>query len=65
MNALQLRAIRQWFLGRAIRRRRRVVPVVNRMGPVPKDAILCFVTMRNEMVRLPFFLDYYRNLGVT
>jgi tetratricopeptide (TPR) repeat protein len=28
------------------------------------DDILCCVTVRNEVPRLPFFLDYYRALGV-
>lgn len=39
-------------------------PVRVLMKQVPRDAILCFVTQRNEHVRLPYFLDYYRNLGV-
>ncbi|MEM6480251.1 MAG: glycosyltransferase family 2 protein [Pseudomonadota bacterium] len=30
----------------------------------PKD-ILLFVTIRNEMMRLPYFLSYYRDLGVS
>ena len=34
------------------------------MANVPKDAILVFATMRNEMVRLPHFLAHYRALGV-
>ncbi|SDD97852.1 Glycosyl transferase family 2 [Paracoccus isoporae] len=64
LNALRLRATRQWYLGRALRRRKQVQPVRVLMKTVPRDAILCFVTQRNEAVRLPFFLDYYRNLGV-
>jgi len=27
-------------------------------------SILCFMTLRNEMVRLPFYLDHYRAMGV-
>ncbi|WP_353620622.1 glycosyltransferase family 2 protein [Paracoccus albus] len=61
---MRLRATRQWYLGRAIRRRKQVVPVETRLRKVPSDAILCFVTLRNELVRLPFFLDYYRNMGI-
>jgi hypothetical protein len=34
-------------------------PVFDRPG-----AVLAFVGVHNEMVRLPFFLDYYRKLGV-
>ena len=63
-NALRLRAVRQWYLGRALRRRKQVQPVKLRLKSVPKDAILCFVTQRNERVRLPYFLDYYRRAGI-
>lgn len=31
---------------------------------IRKDDILLICTMRNEQVRLPYFLDYYRGLGV-
>lgn len=31
---------------------------------IQPDEILCCVTVRNERVRLPWFLDYYRRLGV-
>lgn len=61
---IRLRARRQYFLGRAIRRRRALSPVANRTRAIDSGAILCFVTLRNEAVRLPYFLDYYRALGV-
>ena len=61
---IRLRARRQYFLGRAIRRRRALSPVANRTRAIGSGAILCFVTLRNEAVRLPYFLDYYRALGV-
>ena len=35
-----------------------------RLAKPTKDANLCFVTLRNERVRLPFFLSYYRDMGV-
>ncbi len=38
--------------------------MVNRTAQIRKNDILALVTMRNERVRLPFFLNYYRNLGV-
>ncbi|HMR35282.1 glycosyltransferase family 2 protein [uncultured Paracoccus sp.] len=59
-----MRATRQWYLGRAIRRRRGVVPVNVRLAKPTKNANLCFVTLRNERVRLPFFLSYYRDMGI-
>lgn len=32
-----------------------------RFGP---DALLCIACVRNEMLRLPYFLDYHRSLGI-
>lgn len=61
---MRLRATRQWYLGRAIRRRKQVVAVKKRLKLVRPDTILCFVTLRNELIRLPFFLDYYRKMGI-
>lgn len=61
---LRLRARRQWLLGRAIRRRSALEPIADRSSAIGPDSILCFVTQRNEMVRLPFFFDYYRRLGI-
>ena len=61
---VRLRARRQYLLARAIRRRRALSPVADRTGDIGADAILCFVTLRNEAVRLPYFLDYYRKLGI-
>lgn len=51
----QLRALRKAFELRALARRTRAI----RPG-----ALLLFCTQRNEKPRLPFFLDYYRGLGV-
>ena len=38
--------------------------IVTRMQSVRSDHILLFSTLRNERVRLPYFLQYYRDLGV-
>lgn len=51
---LQLRA---WTQGRDLR------AVRDRTGAMPPGPILV-TTLRNEGVRLPWFLDYYRRLGV-
>nr|WP_272835693.1 glycosyltransferase family 2 protein [Paracoccus aestuarii] len=61
---LERRARRQYLIARAFNRRRALKPVVNRTAQIRSGAILAFVTMRNERVRLPYFLDYYRKLGV-
>ncbi len=38
--------------------------MVNRTRAIKPTDILLFSTLRNERVRLPFFLKYYRDLGV-
>ena len=38
--------------------------VKKRINDVKPDAVLLFSVIRNERPRLPFFLDYYRKLGV-
>ena len=38
--------------------------VADRTGTIKPDDLLLFSTLRNEMVRLPYFLDYYRRLGI-
>lgn len=58
------RAERQYYLLRAMRRGRRLGAVSDRTGQIGPRDLLVFGTLRNERVRLPFFLDYYRNLGV-
>lgn len=36
----------------------------NRTRRIHRGDILLFMSMRNENIRLPFFLDYYRRMGV-
>ncbi len=38
--------------------------VSNRTGQIKSRDIIIFSTMRNERIRLPYFLEYYRNMGV-
>ena len=38
--------------------------MADRSAGQPEDAIFAFTTLRNEKIRLPYFLTYYRNLGV-
>lgn len=63
-DRLRRRAERQYLIARAWNRRHRLKLVVNRSSKICKGDILAFVTLRNERVRLPYFLDYYRSLGV-
>ena len=60
----RLRLQRQYYVARAIRRGRRLTALRDRTSRIADGAILCFVTLRNERIRLPYFLEYYRRLGV-
>ena len=60
----RLRWKRRRLLFRALRKRRQLTAVVDRTSAIRPDAILCFSTVRNETVRLPYFLDHHRRLGV-
>ncbi len=63
-TAYRMRQKRRRLLFRALRKRRQLVCVVDRSGQITADAVLAFSTMRNEIIRLPYFLEYYRKLGV-
>ena len=64
ISRYMLRLARKRWLIRAFRKRRELRNVVNQTAAIAPDAILLFSTMRNERVRLNYFLQYYRNLGV-
>ncbi len=64
ISAYRLRLRRQRLLWRAFRRRRELSSVTNRMASWPAQPILLFSTLRNERIRLPYFLEYYRKLGI-
>lgn len=55
---------KRWRL-RALRKRRELTPHRLRTSQIKPDALLAFVTLRNELPRLPYFFSYYRNLGIT
>ena len=59
-----LRLARKRWRFRAWRKRRELTPVVLRTDRIAPQDVLVFSTLRNEKLRLPFFLNYYRNLGV-
>ena len=60
---LSLRLERRWLQLRALWKGRELTPVVDRTAGMPPGPVL-FSTLRNEAVRLPWFLDHYRKLGV-
>ncbi|MGK7650888.1 glycosyltransferase family 2 protein [Roseovarius sp. B08] len=63
-TAYRLRWKRRRLLFRALRKRRQLRPVMDRTNRVAPGDILCFSTVRNEAVRLPYFLEHHRALGV-
>ena len=50
---------------RARRKRHELRRIVDRTNQIKPDEILLFSAQRNEKIRLPYFLDYYRDMGVT
>ncbi|WP_170468280.1 glycosyltransferase family 2 protein [Ruegeria arenilitoris] len=49
---------------RCLRRRRDLAPVSVRTDQIRRKDILLVSVIRNEKIRLPYFLDYYRKLGI-
>lgn len=49
---------------RARLKSRELIPVQDRTALIRRGNVLAFTTLRNENVRLPYFLQYYRGLGV-
>ncbi|NOC45812.1 MULTISPECIES: glycosyltransferase family 2 protein [unclassified Ruegeria] len=49
---------------RCLKRRRELKPVSNNTQAIRRDDILLMSVVRNEKIRLPFFLEYYRKLGI-
>ena len=60
----RLRWKRRRLLLRALRKRRQLSVAMDRTDQIAPGAILCFSTVRNEAIRLPFFLNHHRALGV-
>jgi hypothetical protein len=59
-----LRLARKRWRIRAFRKRRELRPVTDRTNLIRGDQLLVFTTFRNERVRLPHFLRYYRDMGI-
>ena len=63
-QSYRLRLQRKRWRIRAFRKRRELTEVVNRTAVIRPSDILVFSTFRNEDIRLPYFLKYYRDMGV-
>ena len=63
-QSYRLRLQRKRWLIRSFRKRRQLSFIYDRTTSIRQNDILLFCTIRNEAVRLPFFLKYYRDMGV-
>lgn len=62
-TAYSLRLERRWCQLRAARRASELSPVADRTSGMPDGPVLVSC-LRDEAVRLPFFLEHYRRLGI-
>jgi hypothetical protein len=65
LTRYRLRWERRYGRFRAWRKRGQLAPVQDRTRAIRGGDILVFSTLRNERIRLPYFLRYYRALGAT
>ena len=64
LTSYKLRLRRKRLKLRARRKARDLVGLTDRTAAIAPGDVLLFATLRNEADRLPYFLDYYRRLGV-
>ncbi|MGV6810940.1 MAG: glycosyltransferase family 2 protein [Brevirhabdus sp.] len=63
-HAYRMRWSRRRLLARAWRKRGQLKPLRDRTDRINPSDVLVFASVRNEALRLPWFLDHYRKLGV-
>lgn len=61
----RLRLRRRRLLWQSFRSRHALNALADRTRSIGRSDVLLFATLRNELLRLPWFLDYYRKLGVS
>ena len=64
LDSYRLRLRRKRRIIRALRKSTELHSVQDRTGLIDPESILLFSTLRNEAIRLPYFLSYYRDLGI-
>lgn len=64
LKQYRLRLRRKQRLIRAYRKSRQLTCLQNNTTAIQKDDVLLVCTLRNERIRLPYFMKYYRDLGV-
>ncbi len=63
-SSYRMRLRRRHRLLRCLRKSRELTSTQNNTTAIRPDDILLFCTFRNEAERLPYFLKYYRDMGV-
>lgn len=63
-DSYKLRLRRKRYLLRARRKSRSLTMVQDNTSAIKPGAAILVSTFRNEAIRLPFFLNYYRDLGI-
>lgn len=64
LQSYRLRLRRKRWELRARRKERELTCVVDNAQKLPRDGVVLLATVHNEYPRLPYFLEYYRKLGV-
>lgn len=64
LGSYKMRMRRRRLLWRAFRSRHDLSCRQDNTAEIRDGDILCFCTVRNEKIRLPYFLAYYRSIGV-
>lgn len=64
LRSYQLRTERRRRRFRAWRKSRELTVAADRTSSIKPDDILLVTVLRDELIRLPYFLDYYRKQGV-
>lgn len=63
-DSYRMRVRRKRWLVRAVRKSGELTCLQDNTDAIQRDDVLLVSTMRNEQIRLPYFLEYYRKLGV-
>ncbi len=63
-DSYRMRLRRKRRIIRAARKSRELTPVQDNTNRIRRGDILLVCTMRNEQIRLPYFLQYYRDMGI-
>ena len=64
LNRYKLRIRRKRLLWRAFQKRREFACIQRKTGSIKGNDILLFACLRNEMQRLPHFVEHYRQAGI-